>query len=477
MVSFKQRIIKIHEPIHVKPQSVFLITAILWGITNIILTPPFQVPDEPAHFYKSLQVSEGKLFSENFQNQVGGYFPKGSNRIATFFDYTFLESGYRFHFHDLAEALKIRPDTSAVTFIQFPNTARIFPVPYFPQAFGIMIGKLFFNSPLVWFYAGRLFNLIAWISLLFFAIKIVPVHKWTMVLLALLPMHINLAASQSADAFTNAISFLGIAIFLRLIFTKDYMRWKSAFWMLLVLSLVSLSKNVYISLALLFFLIPKTKFQTRRFYKLSLALVAFVGILGFLAGSFYTSKVYHLVEPGVSFFPHFADSVPPVDHLKQIRFILANPMEYLFILADSLRNQWQVLIYSGIGVLGWLNVSLPIWYYSFMAITVLCMAFFEHSENIVVKLKNKLLFLLVVIITIVLICTISYLTWTPVGQNTIDGLQGRYFIPILPLVFVLFYNRRLKIPHHAGVIVTLVALLISFVVSNVALYEKYWSLL
>jgi uncharacterized membrane protein len=463
--------------IHVKPQSVFLIVAILWGITNIILTPPFQVPDEPAHFYKSLHIAGGNLFPENSDNQVGGYFPKGTNRIVALFYRGPQDSDYHIHLHDLAEASKIRPDTSAVTFIQFPNTARILPVPYFPQAFGIMIGKLFFNSPLVWFYAGRLFNLLTWIGFIFFAIKIIPVHKWTMVLLALLPMHINLAASQSADAFTNAISFLGIAIFLRLIFSKDYMSWKSVFWMLLVLLLVSLSKNVYITIALLFFLIPKTKFRAIGFYRIALLLLAFIAILGFLAGSFYTSKVYHLVDPGVSFFPHFADSVPPVDHLKQLRFILTNPMEYLFILTDSIRNQWRDLIYSGIGVLGWLNVPLPFWYYSFMAVTVLCMAFFESSENIAVNMKRKLLILSMVISTIILIYTISYLTWTPVGQNTIDGLQGRYFIPILPLVFLLFYNCWLKIPHQARVIVTLFALLISFVVSNVALVEKYWSLL
>ena len=31
-----------------------------------------------------------------------------------------------------------------------------------------------------------------------------------------------------------------------------------------------------------------------------------------------------------------------------------------------------------------------------------------------------------------------YVTWTPVGMDRIDGVQGRYFIPLLPmLLFVL----------------------------------------
>ena len=40
--------------------------------------------------------------------------------------------------------------------------------------------------------------------------------------------------------------------------------------------------------------------------------------------------------------------------------------------------------------------------------------------------------------SIELIFVALYLTWTPVGMDRIDGIQGRYFIPLLPiLLFVL----------------------------------------
>jgi uncharacterized membrane protein len=32
------------------------------------------------------------------------------------------------------------------------------------------------------------------------------------------------------------------------------------------------------------------------------------------------------------------------------------------------------------------------------------------------------------------VCTIFYLSWTPIGAEKIWGLQGRYFLPALPLL-------------------------------------------
>ena len=34
--------------------------------------------------------------------------------------------------------------------------------------------------------------------------------------------------------------------------------------------------------------------------------------------------------------------------------------------------------------------------------------------------------------------TMLYLSWDPVGYGTITGVQGRYFIPIAPLFFLVF---------------------------------------
>jgi uncharacterized membrane protein len=42
----------------------------------------------------------------------------------------------------------------------------------------------------------------------------------------------------------------------------------------------------------------------------------------------------------------------------------------------------------------------------------------------------------------VLISLLLYLSWTPTAYERVAGIQGRYFIPVAPLFFLLFYNRK-----------------------------------
>ena len=47
------------------------------------------------------------------------------------------------------------------------------------------------------------------------------------------------------------------------------------------------------------------------------------------------------------------------------------------------------------------------------------------------------------------------LSWTPLSLDYIDGIQGRYFLPILPLFLLLFQNRFLPLkerPDHVLVL-------------------------
>ena len=49
----------------------------------------------------------------------------------------------------------------------------------------------------------------------------------------------------------------------------------------------------------------------------------------------------------------------------------------------------------------------------------------------------KIIITLVILAIIALIFTSLYVQWTTVGSKSILGIQGRYFIPILPLAAIL----------------------------------------
>ena len=52
-------------------------------------------------------------------------------------------------------------------------------------------------------------------------------------------------------------------------------------------------------------------------------------------------------------------------------------------------------------------------------------------------LPDKAVALAVYIFTIVVMATFVHLSWEPVGAKTLDGIQPRYFLPILPLLLLL----------------------------------------
>jgi Predicted membrane protein len=100
----------------------------------------------------------------------------------------------------------------------------------------------------------------------------------------------------------------------------------------------------------------------------------------------------------------------------------------------------------------WLKYDLPL---SFVALgySGLLMAFMYNDEANDSKLINRTLTRLAVIQTLVFIVSLIavagalYIAWTPVGRNWVDGIQGRYFLPLIPLLIPIFMviKRKVKI--------------------------------
>ena len=54
------------------------------------------------------------------------------------------------------------------------------------------------------------------------------------------------------------------------------------------------------------------------------------------------------------------------------------------------------------------------------------------------------LIIFIILIVIILMSTSLYIQWTPLKNNTIYGIQGRYFLPLLMLVPILFDKIKLS---------------------------------
>lgn len=416
----------------INPQTAFLIIGLIYGLGFLLATPAFQVPDEYEHFYRALYVSEGHIVPEKLGNISGVYVPESVKTTSN----TVNEEWHSFIMDrknktDLAPLLDLPFNSKNMVFEDISRIAVITysPVPYLISAFAIDIGKLFNLSPLVLLYIGRLANLLAWIFLTYLAIRITPVHKWVFLMLALIPMTLFEAASLSADSFLLGLSFLIIAIFFKFAFDGDKKKIsiKDIYILFILLLLIALAKSNYFLLLFLIFLIPKEKFGNRKniFLVTGFLFLAIGAVVG----------IWYLLTKGL-----YVPIVPQVSISGQLTYILGDPFRFPYVLINTFIERglsYQLLFVGNF----WLDIPLPMWWLGTYLITIIPVALLDKNKMNITR-NQKLISAVIFIVNFIAACALVYITWTSVGQNIIDGIQGRYFIPILPLLFLLLYRIR-----------------------------------
>ncbi len=457
----------------VKPDKFFLIVSFIYGMTFLILTPPFQVPDEINHFYKSYQISDGHFLSETRDNRLGGYVPE------SFIETTkpFLELRWKMNsktsFKIIRKQFSIPLQEDQKTYVDFPNTALYSPVSYLPQAFSIFILKNFNVSPLFIFYGARIFTLLLWIIGIWFAIRITPVYKWLFVLLALLPMSLFTNMSLSADVVTNVLSFLLIAYFLKLAFEKKTIELKDFLIIVFLSILLASAKLVYTPIIFLFLIIPKNRFRSAKTFYLYFILII---IIGFGTALFWSKLINSLYIPYKNYNPQYRNTVDLVkcaDIEAQTEYILNHGFYILKVFMNSLRHAFDMYYRGYIGTFGWLDTKLPIWLINISYIAIIVIAILENNKNENFSKFQRFVILGSFITTIALILLSQHLTWDCVGGEKTGTLQGRYFIPVFPLLFILFNNSRYnKQLLTKGIVMLLSITLLSF--SAWTLYARYY---
>lgn len=454
--------------ININPQTVFLIIGLLYGVVFLLITPPFQVGDEGEHFDKSLYLSEGQVIPEKLDNYSGYYVPESAYNLKLKFYIAIKDKREKQKIDDIISLLNQPLNGNSKVFTSTISATAIityFPIPYLASAFVITIGKILNLSPLLLMYLGRLANLFVWLFFIYLAIRIIPVHKWVLLTLSLMPMAIFQGASLSADSFTIALSFLVIAIFLKFSLdnNKKEIKTKDIIILFVLLLVLALTKQTYFFLAFLFFLIPSNKFGSRR--KMLL-------IFSFLFISTFTiSNMWNLTVNGF-----YVPNHPNVSISGQTAFILSNPLNFpnAFINTFLTKDIILRIITSFVGNLGWDAVHLPGWFI-ITYLSMLILTSLLDKNNVSISFKKKLVIFITLFIVFLLICVSMYITGTTVGQNTIGAIAGRYLIPIAPLLFLLFYNSKIKFDIEKGFSLIIVCLItISLTIAAYLLIKTYY---
>jgi uncharacterized membrane protein len=397
----------------------FNLIAFSLGLVYVFATPPFMVPDESGHMWRSFAFAQGHIMPAESRSPLS---ISVQDRMGVLFwhaEETIVRRGQKYGWEELRVAWQLVNDDVR----QDAKVAWIYtPAAYIAQTASVWITTRLDFRPLVVFYAGRFANLAFSLLLITLAMAIAPQCRMIFALLTLLPMTMYELASWSGDAATIAYAFLFIAVVLRASTTnRTFMPTDLASISLLILML-GLCKPAYFLLAALVLAIPRGNFRStgQRFF--TFMLVAVLGAMATLASMTYFNRGFFNMRPQL-----------PVDPAAQMQCIRSDPWRFTNVLASEVRTNGRFYIEGAIGRFGMYDVKLPM---AVIYVGVLLVLVAVVTSQIAVTWRWRVIALAIFLGTSAGVIVSQYLIWSVVCGAKIEGVQGRYFLPVLPLLLI-----------------------------------------
>ena len=403
------------------PASAFVVIALLAGVTLAIVSPPLRWGDENTHFLQSYALSEGHTRPVVVKGVLGVEVPRAVFRfiivLTTFHGRR--EPGVP-SWDDVMGTREIRTDGERAFAPLAVYTYSM--IGYVPQALGIALARLFTDSILLQFYAARVANLLCWTLLVWLALRTTPYLRLVLGVAALGPMTVFLAASCSADGVTNGLAFLWTAYVIRLAAGDDTRAPAPSEWIALGLLAIAfaLTKLLYTPLLLLLLILPPARLGgTRRLLGVSAAVLA-LGVIG--VATFVLLSWDELLKT-----INYRGDAAAAANLALLR---EHPATVLAIIATTTWNfsgrwLWQLADTN------WQGIAPPNWLFWVWFAALLAAFLAERRPAGWPTPRQRLVALLAPVLAWIAIALGAFLFWTK-GQNAVAGLQGRYWIPLLP---------------------------------------------
>lgn len=455
-------------------ENIFLLIFIPVGLVFLFTTPLGQNPDEPDHAYRTWQLSTGNIISDPIKptgkSRFGGMAPKSIE--STFVDAHITESlngNFIWNNVHYSEQSRQSLTDSSLTYRIFSGAAIYSPVAYIPGIIAFWIGSLLHLPTFIVLYLVRIFCLAAIASLIYLAIRITPKWKWLFFASALTPSVVAAGGAISADAMVLGSAFLFIAYVLRLAFQDKQLSVAQYILLFTVLALVVLSKTPYSVLCILMLLIPVfNKHMRIRSTLLKLGLtVMTAAILGYI----WMKTTQHISWP-----EGLRQGNEPVINRS---VIISQPLSFLIIMINSIMYSGVISLTGLIGHFGWLTAPMSDVAIIPAVFALILAAFVGDKKDTLPKQRRAFLWwnstiLCTIAFLILAIAASLYIYWADTRGAVVTGIQGRYFIPLLPLTLLLVAplgqlkeQRKLK-----RVIIGLV--LVSLLFAFVTMYARYY---
>lgn len=407
-------------------QTWALILIIGLGILFNLVMPPFSVPDEQYHFAEAYHISDKILRTEA---EEPGRITVSEDLNNVQYRYT-KQTYYSFwsHFFEkgMRDEMTIFQEVQDVGRTGAPSYA------FWPAGLGITLARLLKLNYQGLLLMGRFMNLLFAAICIYWAIRFIPIGKKSLLALSILPMNVCQIASFSYDSMNFSLISLCIALLVRLIYRNQKAGWKDIIALSVLSALALPIKAVYLPVLLLLALIPQKRFKNRKDATIKRLIVVTSSLLLFIIQRFQYILQIIGINAGaiISYAAETGDSAEQAENLAFYTFgwVLEHPLKtlgiYLKTLYDYLDEYWLTAI-------GWKFADVRIPYVIIVAISIVfLLVVMTELQRVKVSAIQKVVWTAVFLISSFLVVSSMFFGYTPFGYKQIEGVQGRYFLPL-----------------------------------------------
>lgn len=405
--------------------KVFFVSALVLGSVFCFLIPIDNVPDEAnAHITTAYHFSNKFLGIKDDSHNV----KERRSDLQTVYNFAHVDNN-KFVRYLAAASDNSNIDETLVNSNMGILQVGIFSFTYYLSAIGIAIGRLLSLNGILCLILGRLMNFILFLAVATYSIKKLKCFKNIMMFVYLLPMTLQQAFSLSYDSMVISLAIIIMTLTLNLFYEKKLTK-KEIGVLVVSCVLISLCKHFAyapIAFAPMSYFLTKINFKKifsdKRFKILAILLVFICLLLGcaiILYLKTYAaegSMLYLIAHPKVLY--------------KTVRSTLNVFSEYY--ISSSLGGSMGLLDIQ-------VNKAIMMVYYMFMFYVVTN----SNDKRNVIPLYIAYVFGAIFLVSFLGIL-ISMYSWSFSGgilqNNLVLGFQGRYMLPVMPLLFVAISSR------------------------------------
>lgn len=395
-------------------EKYFVCAALLIGTLYMFVLAPFSVPDEPAHFATAYAQSS-IILGEKTLDEKGNVLMNSSLWRQTT-DIT--KDSY---VKEVDGMLHPEEDKHIISTRTMLNAT----VGYIPQVIGLVVARFLKLSSIQIIMAGRFMALIFYCICMYWVLKNIPVYKEMFCVIGLFPITLQQVVSYSYDSILIDACFVLSALLISKMALPSKIKISDIIIMACAIVIITSLKFIYLPILGLALLIPAERFGGKKQKKLMAGSTVLFSVVIFLGTRMMT--VLDSLGTGESAVDSSVGKI-------SLMYCLKNPLISIGLLWRTFERSTSDYLGQMISTpLGWLNFNIPnIILITFIIIVLLCILIEDKRKDCI---KNSVRYMSGAIFAFVsLLVMVSLLfSWTSIGSKTIQGIQGRYFLPALPV--------------------------------------------